>query len=35
MRYTTLLSGSIVDDQTGSIWNIVGQAVSGPLGGNR
>jgi len=25
--------GSIVDEQTGSVWNIVGRAVSGPLAG--
>jgi hypothetical protein len=27
--------GLIVDEQTGSIWNILGQAVSGPLKGTR
>jgi len=25
--------GHIVDDQTGSMWNIAGQAISGPLEG--
>jgi hypothetical protein len=25
--------GSIIDDQTGSTWNIAGQAISGPLAG--
>ncbi len=27
--------GDIVDEQTGSVWNIVGEAVSGPLSGTR
>jgi hypothetical protein len=31
----TARDGLIVDEQTGSVWNILGQAVSGPLEGTR
>ncbi len=30
-----MVSGSIVDDQTGSTWNVEGVAVDGPLAGRR
>jgi len=28
-------SGRIIDDQTGSVWNILGQAISGPMAGSQ
>ncbi|MDX1663238.1 MAG: DUF3179 domain-containing (seleno)protein, partial [Candidatus Promineifilaceae bacterium] len=27
--------GTVVDDQTGSVWNILGQATEGPLAGEQ
>jgi hypothetical protein len=27
--------GALIDDQTGSTWNVLGQAIDGPLGGQR
>ena len=30
-----LRDGTIVDRQTGSLWNLLGQAVAGPLAGAR
>ena len=29
------VEGRIVDEQTGSIWNVLGQAIDGPLAGER
>jgi hypothetical protein len=35
-RLTFVKDGElIVDEQTGSVWNIVGQAVDGPLAGEQ
>ena len=28
-----VMGDDIVDEQTGSVWNIVGEAISGPLSG--
>jgi hypothetical protein len=34
-RLTFLLEGNeIVDEETGSTWNVLGQAIAGPLEGN-
>ena len=35
LRFQPAADGNIVDEQTGSVWNIFGRAISGPLAGTQ